>query len=175
MFSVIDIFLRWWLRTGRYWWSRLRRRLFERKYLSVALPRVNSLEEIEANLKQVKWTMDGPLHLFDCISYPQVTWMKKKDDCDGFAILAAELLRSLNPAYAPVLVTAMLRPIKSSHTVCVFNTPQNKLWFFDNHSLRREDCCTYAEVVKLISRQAKRLVCGDVRDPVKHKMLEFHR
>ena len=175
MFSVIDIFLRWWLHTGRYRWSRLRRYLFERRYLSVALPTASSLEEIEANLKQVTWTMDGPLHLFDCISYPEVTWAKKKDDCDGFASLAAELLRRCNPDYAPVLVTAMLRPVRASHTVCVFTTPQGELCFFDNGSLRCEACRTYAEVVTRVSRQAKRLVCWDVRDPFTLEMLEFHR
>jgi hypothetical protein len=43
---MFDAFLRWWLRSGRYGWSRLRRRLFERKYLKVALPEAASLEEI---------------------------------------------------------------------------------------------------------------------------------
>ncbi len=62
--------------------------------------------------------MDGPLHLFDCINYPQVTWTKKKDDCDGFAILAAELLHRWN--LNPVLVTTMVRPVRASYTVCVF-------------------------------------------------------
>jgi len=82
---IIDRFLIWWLHSGRYRWSWLRRRLFERRYLTMVLPEASSLEEIEASLRQITWTMDGPLHLFDCISYPQATWAKKKDDCDGFA------------------------------------------------------------------------------------------
>jgi len=53
MNAIIDWFLIWWLRGGRYSWSRFRRRLFERRYLSTALPTVHSLEEIEACLKQV--------------------------------------------------------------------------------------------------------------------------
>ena len=73
MQSIIDCFLVWWLRSGRYRWSWLHRRLFEHRYLTTVLQTVNSLEEIEARLRQVKWTMDGPLHLFDCLSYPQVT------------------------------------------------------------------------------------------------------
>ncbi len=85
MSSVLDWFLVWWLRSGRYGWSKLRRKVFERRYLSTTLPTTSSLEEIETCLKDVRWTMDGPLHLFDCISYPQTTWAKKKDDCDGFA------------------------------------------------------------------------------------------
>lgn len=175
MSSVLDSFLIWWLHTGRYRWSWLRRRLFERRYLTTVLPSVSSLEEIEACLKQVKWTMDGPLHLFDCISYPQVTWAKKKDDCDGFASLAAELLRQWNPTCNPVLVTAMVRPVRASHTVCAFASPQGGLCFFDNDSLRCEDYQTYDEVVTRISPHAQKLVCWDVRNPITLEMLEFHR
>ena len=175
MKSIVDCFLSWWLRTGRYRWSWLRRRLFEHRYLDVALPEVSSLEEIEACLRQVKWTMDGPLHLFDCISYPQVTWAKKKDDCDGFASLAAELLRQWNPNCNPLLVTAMLRPVRASHTVCVFNAPQGGICFFDNASLRCENCQTYDEVVARISQHAQRVVCWDVRNPATLELVEFHR
>jgi len=173
--KVVDTFLVWWLRTGRYWWSRLRRRLFERRYLTSALPTVDSLDEIRACLEQVTWTMDGPLHLFDSISYPQVTWTKKKDDCDGFSTLAAALLRQWNPACNPVLVTAMMRPVRKSHTVCVFTASVAGFWFFDNHILRNEDYQTYNEVIARISEGAERLVCWDVRDPDTLEMLEFHR
>lgn len=173
MNSIIDRFLIWWLHTGRYRWSWLRRRLCERRYLTTVLPAASSLEEIEACLRQVKWTMDGPLHLFDCISYPQVTWARKKDDCDGFASLAAELLYRWNPNCSPVLVTAMVRPVRASHTVCVFTAPQGSLCFFDNNSLRCDDCQTYDEVVARISQGAQRLVCWDVRDPITLEMLEF--
>lgn len=175
MNSIIDCFFIWWLHSGRYGWSRFRRRLFECRYLNTALPEVSSLEEIEACLKQVKWTMDGPLHLFDSISYPQVTWARKKDDCDGFASLAAELLRRWDHGCHPVLVTAMLWPVQRSHTVCAFNAPQGGLCFFDNFILRCEDCQTYSDVVARISQNARRLVCWDVRNPVTLQMLEFHR
>ena len=175
MKSPIDSFLIWWLRTGRCRWSRLRRRLFEQRYLSVALPKVNSLEEIQACLKQVKWTMDGPLHLFDCISYPQTTWAIKKDDCDGFASLAAELLRRWDSSCNPVLVTAMVRPVQASHTVCVFSTSDGAMWLFDNSLLRRESYRTYYEVIAKISVNAQRLLCWDVRDPTTFEMIEFHR
>ena len=175
MQSIVDRFLVWWRRNGRDRWSRLRRRLFERRYLSIALPTAGSLEEIEACLRQVTWTMDGPLHLFDCISYPQVTWAKKKDDCDGFSSLAAELLNRWNPNCAPVLLTAMVRPIRASHTVCIFNSPQGGLCYFDNDSLRCEDHQMYDDVVSRISRHAKRLVCWDVRNPATLEMIEFHK
>jgi len=119
--------------------------------------------------------MDGPLHLFDCISYPQVTWAKKKDDCDGFAILAAELLHRLDPNCNPVLVTAMVRPVRASHTVCVFATSQGSLWFFDNDSLRCESYQKYDEVVAKISQHAQRLVCWDVRNSTTLELVVFHQ
>ena len=173
--SLVDSFLTWWLNSGRYGWSRLRRWLCERRYLSIVLPTVNSLDEIETCLRQVTWTMDGPFHLFDCVSYPQVTWAKKKDDCDGFASLAAELLRRWDPNCSPVLVTAMVRPVRASHTVCAFTPSEGSLCFFDNYSLRLDNCQTYDEVVAKISQHAHRLVCWDVRNPVTLEMLEFHR
>ena len=175
MKSIIDYFLIWWLRTGRYGWSKIRRRLCERGYLKYPLPAVSSLEDIEACLKQVKWTMDGPLHLFDSISYPQLTWTKKKDDCDGFACLAAALLNQLNESYSPALITAMVQPVRTSHTVCAFSVPEGALWFFDNDSLRRFDCKTYADVAGMVSKQAERLVCWDARNPTTLDMIEFHK
>jgi hypothetical protein len=174
MQSPIDFFLVWWLRSGRYRWSRLHRRLFEQRYLSTALPTVNSLEEIESSLKEITWTMDGPLHLFDCISYPNVTWAKKKDDCDGFSSLAAELLNRWNPNCNPVLVTAIVRPVRNSHTVCVFINPQGNLCFFDNSSLRCENYQTYSEVVTRISEHTDRLICWDIRNPATLEMVEFN-
>ncbi|UCH51861.1 MAG: hypothetical protein JSV54_03710 [Chloroflexota bacterium] len=171
----MDFFLKWWLRTGRCGWSRLRRWLCERRYLSIALPTVNSLTDIEDALRQVTWTMDGPLHLYDCISYPQTTWTKKQDDCDGFASLAAELLHRLNPDYNPVLLTAVLQPVQKSHTVCAFTAPHGSLFFFDNYLLRRTNCRSYDEIAAKISQQAKRLVCWDVRNPFTLELLEFHK
>ena len=172
---ILDYFLTWWLRSGRYKWSMLRRKACEHGNLSTALPAVSSLEEIEDCLKQVTWTMDGPLHLFDCISYPQTTWNKKKDDCDGFASLAAELLNQWDPISNPVLVTAMMRPVKTSHTVCAFAALQGGIWFFDNYSLRKDNCQTYDDVVTKITQKDHRLLCWDVRNPASLELLEFHK
>jgi len=174
MTFIIDRFLIWWLQKGRYEWSRLRRKLFEAKYRQPDLPGVNSLQDIEACLAQVTWTMDGPLHLYDSISYPQRVWVKKKDDCDGFAILAATLLQKWQPGYQPVLITAMLRPVRNSHTVCAFRASGEVIWFFDNSVLRRGDFKTYAEIVAGIKGDA-RLVCWDVRNPATFELIEFHR
>jgi len=174
MAFMIDRILTWWLRTGRYGWSRIRRRLFEGRYLRIPLPSVHSVEEIRENLRQVDWTRHGPLHFFDCISYPQVTWQTKKDDCDGFASLAAALLHQYNSSFKPVLLTAMTRPVSVSHTVCVFTGPSGNFWFFDNSELRDEGYRTYEEIVAKISQRATRLICWDVRNPETLKAIEFH-
>lgn len=174
MLFYLDSFLVWWLRTGRRGWSLTRRRLFERRYINMPLPRVGSLDDITACLAQVKWTMDGPLYLYDSISYPQKAWATKKDDCDGFASLAAALLNQLSADYHPVLVTAGLRPVGNSHTVCAFRAPGDALWFYDNSYLRKFDCHNYREIVDIIKGN-DRLVCWDVREPDSLKLIEFHR
>ena len=171
--GLINRFLIRWGRSGRYKWSWFHRRWFEHRYLSNDLPQVSSLEEIEACLRQVTWTMDGPFHLFDCISYPQVTWSKKKDDCDGFASLAAALLNRLHQDYKPALLTVMVRPLRFSHTVCAFSSRQGQIWFFDNYSLRRGEWQTYTEVVAEISKPPLRLVCWDVRNSATLELIEF--
>ena len=152
----------------------MRRKLFERKYRNQSLPAANSLKDIEVYLAQVTWTMDGPLRLYDSISYPQTVWSRKKDDCDGFAILAATLLERWQPSSSPVLLTAILRPIRRSHTVCAFYAPGGVLWFFDNKILRQGDFGTYAEIVTEVKGKA-RLVCWDVVEPKTLRTIEFHR
>ena len=171
---MIDFFLRWWLFNGRYVWSRLRRRLFERRYLHIILPTVNSLKEITDFLGQVTWTMDSLLHLYDSISYPETVWAKKKDDCDGFAILASKLLLTLQANTNPVLITAIVRPVRKSHTVCGFSNADGTLSFFDNNSLRQGDLKEYADIVTRIKGDAK-LVCWDVRNPITFEIVEFHQ
>ncbi|MDP2719258.1 MAG: hypothetical protein Q8P44_05435, partial [Dehalococcoidia bacterium] len=70
--------------------------MFEKRYRDMDLPEVKSLEEIQNTLGQVSWSGDGFLHLYDSVSYPQTVWAKKRDDCDGFSILAASLLQNLD-------------------------------------------------------------------------------
>jgi hypothetical protein len=175
MDRLFDVYLRWWLHTARYPWSKLRRWLCERKYLEESLPAATSLEEIEARLREVKWRQEGLLHLYDSISYPQTVWAKKRDDCDGFAVLAAELVNRLNPAYNPVMITAIVHPLQEAHTVCAFTNPQGGLWFFDNDILRRDSYSKYENIVTEITKNAERLVCWDVRDPFTFKMLDFRK
>ena len=171
--SITDGFLKWWLRRGRYGWSKLRRRLFERRYLTTALPQVNSLDDIQACLRQVTWTMDSPLHLYDSISYPQTVWATKKDDCDGFAVLAAALLRGWSPATDPVLVTVMVKPVSASHTVCVFRHGGD-LWYFSNSDLLQGNYASYGDIVAIITAGTSRLIGWDVVKPDTLETLEFH-
>lgn len=156
--GLVSAFLVWWLRGPRYRWSWLRRRLFEGRYPDTDLPTVNSLEEIETCLKQITWSGDGLLHLYDSISYPQTVWAKKKDDCDGFAVLAAELLQRWTAAADPVLIAAIVKPTQSSHTVCAFRDGQGLL-FFDNDELRRGDFQEYGNVGARFTRSAKSVIC----------------
>ena len=134
---------------------------------------MNSLEDIETCLKQITWSGDGLLHLYDSISYPQTVGAKKKDDCDGFAILAAELLLRWAPAANPVLVTAIVRPVQLSHTVCAFRYGEGFL-FFDNGDLRKGNFQEYGDVVAWFTRSTKSLICWDVVKPDTLETLDFH-
>jgi len=171
----LDWFLTWWLRTGRYCWSKLRRKLCEGKYLDTPLPHVENLADIEACLHQITWTQEGLLHLYDSISYPQTVWHKKKDDCDGFSVLAAGLLRNWNPVTTPVLLTVITRPIRAGHTVCVFVSPEGNLHYFNNATLRAGGYHSFLEIAHEISPIPRRLVCWDVRHPEDFALIEFHK
>lgn len=170
--AVFNPFFRWWLKSGRYPWSRFRRKYFESKYLDTALPDASSVEEIQRKLADVKWTQDGLLHLGDAVSYPQTVWKKKKDDCDGFSILAAALLRKWDPDTKPVLLTVLKWPMKKSHTVCVFNMPGQGLWYFDNSSLRQGDFGSYAEIASRVNGDDE-LICWDVAEPETLEAIDF--
>ncbi len=171
---MIDAFLRWWLHDGRYGWSKLRRRVFEQKYLKTQLPSVNSLEDVGNCLKQITWTLDNAFFLFDCVSYPQRTWATKKDDCDGFASLAAALINSWNPSLNPVMVSAIVHPIENAHTVCAFRY-EGSTRFFNNENLDGDKFNSYEEVIKKFLDPGDKLVCWDVRDPKTFAMVEFHK
>ena len=117
--------------------------------------------------------MDGPLHLYDAISYPQTVWNKKKDDCDGFAVLAAELLDRWDTSSDAVLLTVLMRPVRYSHTVCVFKEGDN-LRCFDNENLNDGIYGSYGDVAQKVLRD-RHLVCWDVVDPGSLQTREFHR
>ncbi|MHB8104557.1 MAG: hypothetical protein ACYDG5_03345 [Dehalococcoidales bacterium] len=168
-----DRFLIWWLHGPRYGWSKFRRWLFERGFLKTPLPSVNSLNDIQARLREVTWKQDSLPELFDSISYPQRVWKRKKDDCDGFAVLAAALLNDWDPQTKPVLVTAGFIPIANSHTVCVFKLGGG-LKYFSNASLNPKIFQKYEEIVTDFTPPNK-LICWDVVEPNTLKQLEFHK
>ena len=171
--SILDKFLIWWLHGPRYGWSKLRRRLFEGGFLATPLPQVNSLEDIQVCLKDVKWKRDLLPQLFDCVSYPQRVWAKKTDDCDGFAILAAELLYRWSPETNPVMVTAIVTPVKNSHSVCVFKQGES-LRYFSNEVLKPGIFQSYQDIVAQFTSPPNRLICWDVVKPDTLEQLEFH-
>ena len=173
--TIVDAFLTGWLRWGRYPWSRVYRRLFEGRYRGTPLPVANSLDEIARALSQLTWVPDDWRRLFDSVSYPEATWARRRDDCDGFACLAAALLRRWQPETRPVLLTVIVRPAKDSHTVCVFAGARGHLRFFDNNTLRPEEYTSYADLAPDVRKSAERLVCWDIADPVTLKTIEFHR
>ena len=144
--ALIDSFLVWWLKSGRYPWSRLVRRISGWRNTKLSIPTAKSLDEVASLLKQVTWTMDSLFHLYDSISLPETVWDKKRDDCDGFAVLAAALLRSWNPSTNPKLVTVMLHPVRESHTVCAFREGEH-FRFFDNYYLNRDNYKNYGRII----------------------------
>jgi hypothetical protein len=172
MMWIQDRFLIWWLHGPRYGWSKLRRRLFEGGFLSKPLPQVNSLEDIQTRLREVTWKQDSLPEFFDCVSYPQRVWTTKKDDCDGFAILAAALLNNWDPQTQPVIVTAGVTPLANSHSVCVFKLGGG-LKYFSNAALQPGIYQTYGEIVANFT-PPNRLICWDVVKPDTLKQLEFH-
>ncbi|OGN96208.1 MAG: hypothetical protein A2Y89_01525 [Chloroflexi bacterium RBG_13_51_18] len=110
--------------------------------------------------------------LYDCVSYPQRVWSRKKDDCDGFAVLAAALLSRWSPDTRPVMVTAMVAPMKNCHSVCVFHQGAN-LRYFNNSALNPGLFVNYYEIVNNFA-PPNRLICWDVVKPGTLEQLEFH-
>jgi hypothetical protein len=138
------------------------------------LPTAKSLDEVAHFLRLVTWTMDSPFHLYDSISLPETVWDKKRDDCDGFAVLAATLLKRWKPCTNPKLVTVMLRPVRESHTVCAFREGEH-FRFFDNYYLNRGIYQSYEEIVEQVQKRGERIICWDVVDHESLRPLEFHR
>ena len=171
---VVDTFLIWWLKRGRYPWSRFVRKLerIGRDYQPV--PRADSLDDIKSILSKVTWTMDNALHLYDSISLPETVWDKKQDDCDGFAVLAARLLKNWKPATNPKLLTVILHPVKESHTVCVFRENE-ELRFFDNSHLNSKGYKTHEEIVAQLQKRGDRVVCWDLVEPESLRTLQFQK
>jgi len=137
---LIKIIAGLWLSGPRYWWSRGYRVLFERKYKYVAMPQVKNLADVAGILRQVIWTQDSWNKLFDSISYPGKVYETKKDDCDGFAILAIELLKQLQ--IRGYMYTYIPKQWQKSHTICVFRYG-GFVCCFNNFYLVKTDASTF--------------------------------
>jgi hypothetical protein len=168
-----DQFLKWWLHGPRYSWSKFRRFMFERGFLKKPLPPVKTLADIQSSLREITWVKDGLGELFDCISYPQRVWSKKKDDCDGFAILTAALLNQWDKNTKPVIVTAMVSSMTHCHSVCVFQLGGG-LRYFSNKELSPKTFASYKKIVADFVNPSYRLICWDIVEPNTLKQREFN-
>jgi hypothetical protein len=94
-------FVRLWLWSGAYHvWSRLYRWAKERKWRGVELPSYETLQELEADLAEMRWTQDGIRRWFDTISTPKAAWGRHKaggsaGDCDDISVYAADRIADM--------------------------------------------------------------------------------
>lgn len=174
MDRLLGEFAVFWTRVLRYPWSRLRRATIERGNREVGLPTVGTLDDVAAALREVEWTPDGRWHLYDAVSLPGTVWKTKRDDCDGFAVLAATLLKQLDPANEPLLLTAIILPLKKAHTVCAFRDG-GALRFFDNARLRDETLSSYEEVARLVATHGEVPLFWDLVTPDTLRVVESAR
>ncbi|MEZ4502316.1 MAG: hypothetical protein R3C39_06805 [Dehalococcoidia bacterium] len=176
MLALVTPFARLWLRFLRYPWSRLRRGVFERRWADAPLPRATSIEDVSALLSEIEWVADGPLHLFDAVSRPASTWARRRDDCDGFASVAARLLEGMSPATRPVLVTVVTWPLAKSHTVCAFRDLDDGSWrTFDNARLLEDRFASVDDVARRVAQRGARVLCWDVVEPRELRRLRYSR
>jgi hypothetical protein len=165
-----------WLRWLRYPWSRTYRLVFERRYRNAPLPPATTIDEVRQVLASLTWMPDGPRHLYDAISYPGAVWARRRDDCDGYAILAATLLARIDSRSAPLLVTAIVLPVKRAHTVCAFREPGVEGFrAFDNARLLDTRFASLETVARYIARRGARGICWDVVRPADLRPLVFGR
>ena len=165
-----------WRRRLRYPWSKLYRAVFERGYRAAPLPPAATVDEVRAALEAVTWSPDGPRHLFDAISSPGAVWARRRDDCDGFAILAATLLARMDPQSAPLLVSTVVLPVSESHTVCAFSDGAGDGYrVFDNARLRDERFATLDDIAAYVAKRGRVPVCWDVVRPADLGTIEFKK
>ena len=112
---IIKIGAKCWFKV-RIPWSRFWRFLEWRK---ASVPLILNFVDLKKILNRIEWTSDPWWKLGDVLQSPEWTWAKKKDDCDGFALvsLAIMLESRLGIGY---LVTSVTRPIKHSHSIALF-------------------------------------------------------
>lgn len=170
---IQNAYFKWWLHGPRYGWSKFRRFIFERGFLKNPLPQVKTLADVQTCLREITWKQDGLAEGFDCVSYPQLVWTKKRDDCDGYAVLAAALLNQWDKKTNPVIVTAMVSSLYHCHSVCVFEMGGG-FKYFSNKELSPKIFTSYQAIIADFVNPAYQLVCWDVVEPDRLKQREFH-
>ena len=118
-------------------WSRFHQWAFQRKRL--AIPRQDSLKNLEEMLGQSVWSADGWKELWDVVAHPEFAYQKFVNsgtygDCDDYSVVAAEVCnRDLFPKQvAKVLAVQWLRNGKFvGHNVCIFIYEGNELSQYD--------------------------------------------
>jgi hypothetical protein len=105
-------FVLWFLRVFSWLFFRLRiyykiSKTYQRLQLRwpllvLQLPQFDNLQDLETVLGKMKWRKDTVFQWFDTFEHPKVIWEKYQldpekgvEDCDGFAIFAADRLRDM--------------------------------------------------------------------------------
>lgn len=112
---IIKIGAKCWFRV-RIPWSKFWR-FFEWK--RSPLPAIEGFSDLRAILNRIEWTPDPWWKLGDVLQSPEWTWAKRKDDCDGFALVSLAVMQK-SKLGTGFLVTAVTRPIRHSHSVALF-------------------------------------------------------
>lgn len=97
-----------------------------RKYKNLTDLRIALVDNVE---KRIKYRYDG-FGLLDWISYPEVVYKRASGDCDDYAILSAVHIKNFKNC-EPYLLTVIAKPIRYSHTVCIFPY-RSKFYLVDN-------------------------------------------
>jgi hypothetical protein len=89
-----------------------------------------------------------PDALVDWIQSPELTWGRKKGDCEDYAALAQKLLRQIG--IEGYCLAVILKPAGFSHAVCVFRKDA-KLSYFSNAHLIDTEYTSVTEIVSAIT------------------------
>jgi len=154
-------------------------RLAELRYLGKELPTVTNLQDVENRCREVTWTPDWKLapHVklrrlwWDCLSYAETVWARKKDDGDGFAILACELCKQLGiKAY---ILSVFTSPGQYSHAVA-FGRHSGNPFMFNNGRLVWFDAAHTVEHVVQNAASGHDVVAWSLEDHETGELVRLH-
>jgi hypothetical protein len=143
-----------WLRCFRRPWSQFLNWMWKSECRP--LPRVNNLFHIQQALKLIGHKSD---RYGDWIQKPELTWGRKKGDCEDLARLAQALLAKIG--VQSFLLSVILKPGKYSHAVCVY---QDVAWrVISNGILNPHGYEDLEEIIKSVAGKNK-LTCWSLED-----------